>query len=261
MRFFSLRSLAAWLAAGTMLGGVSAAAAEPAILRLRADSWMPYNGDPGAPTPGYVVEVARTIFGAHGITVDYQTMPWADALKAAGNGEIEGVIGANEIEAKGLVLPAEPIGLPRIGLFTLKQNPWQFVNVQALRQVKLGVIEGYSYWDVLDDHIKKRTGPEVVWLKGDAPLRDGIAKLDAGEINVMAETMAVWVWTVKSLGRSPADYRMAYLHQAEPIFLGFAVKGEQGRRYAQWWDEGLRELRTSGKLTAILSKYGLVDWK
>ncbi|MCX6956780.1 MAG: transporter substrate-binding domain-containing protein [Verrucomicrobia bacterium] len=230
-------------------------------LRVRADQWMPYNGDPAKPTPGYVVELARKIFGAQGITVDYQTMPWAEALKAAGAGEIEAVIGANPTEAKGLVLPDEAIGLPRIGLFVRKANPWKFSNVQLLREVRLGVIDGYSYWDSLDEYAKKHTGPEVVWFKGETPLKDALAKLDGAEIDVMAETLAVWVWTVKESGRSPADYRMAYLHQAEPIYLAFAAQGEAGRKYAKIWDAGIKELRKNGTLAAILEKYSVSDWK
>ncbi len=65
-------------------------------LRLRADSWMPYNGDAGAALPGYTVELARAIFEPRGITVDYQTMTWGDALKAAAAGQIEAVVGANK---------------------------------------------------------------------------------------------------------------------------------------------------------------------
>lgn len=240
---------------------VSGAAWAGETVRLRADQWMPYNGDPAKPTPGYVVELARKIFEAQGIAVDYQTMPWTDALKAAGAGEIDGVIGANPTEAKGLLLPDEPIGLPRIGLFVKKASTWKFSNVALLREVKLGVIEGYSYWDSLDEYVKKRTGPEVVWFKGDTPLKEGIEKLDAGAIDVMAETLAVWVWNVKENGRSPADYRMAHIHQAEAIYLAFTAKGNAGEKYAKIWDTGLKELRKNGTLAAILEKYSLSDWK
>jgi polar amino acid transport system substrate-binding protein len=261
MTLFRPLRVRAALACALLLTLAGSAWAQPRTVRLRADQWMPYNGDPAAATPGYVVELARLIFGPRGIQVDYQTMPWTDALKAAGAGEIEGVIGANPPEAKGLVLPAEPIGLPRVGLFTKKSNKWHFSNVPALREVKLGAIEGYSYWDSLDDYIKKQTGSEVVRFKGETPLRDGIAKLDAGELDVMAETMAVWVWTVKDMGRSMSDYRVAYVHPAEPIFVAFATQNENGRKLAEIWDEGLRTLRANGKLAKLLEKYGVLDWK
>ena len=126
------------------LAGVSPAWAESETIRVRADQWMPFNGDPADDRPGYVVEMARAIFGRHGITVDYQTMPWSDALKAAAAGEIEAVIGANPKEAAELLLPTEPIGEPRVGLFVKKGNAWQFTSVPSLRTVKIGAIERCS---------------------------------------------------------------------------------------------------------------------
>jgi polar amino acid transport system substrate-binding protein len=249
------------VAFATLLIVLQAATAAPETIRLRADQWMPYNGDPKAGLPGYVVEVAKMIFEPKGITIDYQTMPWSDALKAAAAGEIEGVIGANPTEAQGLLLPSEPMGQPRVGLFAKKTNPWKFANVPALREIRLGAIDGYSYWESLDAYLKKQTGPEVVVFKGEAPLKDGIAKLDAGGIDVMVETVAVWVWTVKELGRSPGDYKIAYMHQAEAIFVAFAPKGDAGKRYAAIWDAGVQELRKNGKMAAVLEKYSVVDWK
>ena len=38
---------------------------------LRADSWYPYNGDPKAENPGYMVEVARLAFAKAGYQLDY----------------------------------------------------------------------------------------------------------------------------------------------------------------------------------------------
>jgi hypothetical protein len=45
----------------------------------------------------------------------------------------------------------------------------------------------------------------------------------------MAEALAVFIWTVRSEGGSPADYRVAYLQAGEPIYMGFA-KNDAGKR-------------------------------
>ena len=91
-------------------------ASDANVLRIRADSWMPFNGDPASEKPGYVVEVLREIFGPLGIKVDYQIMPWASALKAAEAGEIDGVIGANKKEAVNLVTGTESIAEPKVSI-------------------------------------------------------------------------------------------------------------------------------------------------
>lgn len=230
-------------------------------LRLRADSWMPYNGAPADPLPGYAIEIARTIYQAHGITLDYQTMPWGDALKAAAAGEIEAVVGANKEEADGLVLPAHSIGLPRIALIVARENPWRYENVSSLRRIRLGVVLDYKYWPLLDDYIAKSQEPQVRKFSGDQPLDEALSALLAGQIDVIAETSSVFAWAIQN-GRRPATaFRIVYLHEGDPVYFAFTAKSAVGRHYAKLFDDGLRDMRQNGELANILRRYGLSDWE
>lgn len=240
---------------------VESAAGAAETMRLRADVWMPYNGEPAAAQPGYAIEVARTILARHDIVLDYQTMPWGDARKAAAAGEIEAIVGANREEAEGLVIPQECIGLPRVGLFVLKNNSWRYENVGALRSIRLGVIADYSYWPAFDSYIARQKPPQVLVHSGDQPLVDAIAALDTGKLDVLAETSSVFAWTAKQAGYNPNNFRLAYLHEGEAVFFCFTPRGDIGARYAQIFDEGIREMRRSGELLQILSRYGLGDWQ
>jgi polar amino acid transport system substrate-binding protein len=238
----------------------AAARAEELTLRIRADGWMPFNGDPAGSRPGYVVELARLIFEPAGVKIDYQLMPWTEALAAARKGDIEAVIGANPAEAEGLFLPNESAGMPRIALFVKKENSWRYDSVHSLNSVRLGIIEGYSYWETFDAYVKNHRSEKVVVFEGEAPLIDGISQLREGKIDVMAETLAVFIWTVRSQGGLPADYRVAYLQAGERIYMAFA-KNDVGRRCAEIFDAGLGRLRKSGELAAVLKRYGLSDWE
>jgi polar amino acid transport system substrate-binding protein len=126
--------------------------------------------------------------------------------------------------------------------------------------VRLGVITGYSYWDTLDEFLKSSRAGKAVFFGGETPLDDGIAQLKNGKIDVMAETLAVFIWTVRSKGGSPTDYRVAYLQAGEPIYMAFS-KTDEGIRYAKIFDGGLVRLRKSGELANVLKKYGLSDWE
>jgi polar amino acid transport system substrate-binding protein len=247
----SLCALALWLAP---------AGAEESVLRIRADAWMPFNGEPSADRPGYVVELAKMIFEPAGVKVDYQLMPWKDALASARKGTVDAVIGANPTEAEGLLLPKQSAGMPRVGLFVKKESPWKYENLQSLNSVRLGVITGYSYWESFDAYLKSNRSEKVVFFGGETPLTDGISQLKNGKIDVMAETLAVFIWTVRSEGGSPADYRVAYLQAGEAIYMAFA-KTAAGEKYAGIFDEGLARLRKSGELAAVLKRYGLMDWE
>jgi len=252
-RFYCCTILIALCAAAT-------AARSAETLRLRADTWMPYNGDPKSETPGYVVELLKVIFEPAGVTVDYQNMPWADALKAANNCEIDGVIGASRVEAAKMVIPQENIAVTKIGLFVLKGNPWRYQNMESFEKVHLGAIDAYDYWETLDAYIQKHTAPQVTVFKGDTPLKDGIAKLRAGEIDIMPEALPVFTWELKSEGLSISNFHIAYIHEGDDAFVAFAPN-DDGKKHAAFFDEGIRRLRANGQLVKILAKYGLEDWK
>lgn len=229
--------------------------AEEVPLRIRADSWMPFNGDPAAKQPGYVVEFLREVFEPQGIKVDYQVMPWAAAVKAAEAGEIDGIIGANKKEAENLVTGSVEIAEPQFALFARKDNPWKYDSLRSLQGVRLGAIEGYSYWSSLDGYIKKSSAPALKLYTGENPLAEAMTDMVDGKIDVMAESVLVFIWTTKSTGRKFSDFRIAYSETAEPLYVAFA-KNELGRKYARMFDVGLRKLKDSGRFDAILSGYG-----
>lgn len=231
-------------------------AAVPEVLRIRADSWMPFNGDPAGEKPGYVVELLREIFEPLGIRIDYQIMPWAGAVKAAEAAEIEGIIGANKKEAVNLVTGGESISEPKFALFTRATSSWKYESLRSLHEMKIGAIEGYTYWDGLDDYLKKAQPPAVKLYSGDTPLIDAVADLSSGKTDVLVESVVVFYWAAKSMGRSATDFRMAYSQQSEPLYVAFAATA-QGRKYARLFDQGIRELKKNDRFEAILGKYGL----
>lgn len=242
----------------TLCFALAANAAE--TIRLRADLWMPFNGDPAGEKPGYAIEIARKIFIPQGIKIDYQIMPWGDALKAVQDGDIEGVVCASRVEAARLVIPTESIGESRVGIFVLKTSLWKFENFDSLAKIRLGVQLDYKYWDALDAYIAKNHEPRVIRIGGDSPIDAALAKLKAGEIDAVPETKAVFAWAVSDAGYNASDFQAAYLHESQVLFIAFA-KGDRGARYARLFDTGLKTLRQNGELQKILARYGLTDWQ
>lgn len=230
------------------------------VVRLRADSWMPYNGDPEGAKPGFVVEFAREIFEKRGIKVEYANLPWEDTLAAARAGEIDGAICANKEEGAGLVLPTEAVGAPKMVMMTRKDSAWKYESIRSLKDARLGVIAEYSYWEALDGYIARGDSTKVYQASGDAPLDDLFAKLDAGEIDVLIDSEAVLVWKLREAGKTRDDYRAVYRHIPDPVYLAFAPT-EQGRKLAMMFDAGMKELVASGRAGDIAASYGLRDWR
>lgn len=229
-------------------------------VRLRADYWMPMNGEPDGEKPGYVIEMARAIFEPQGIKVDYQKLAWDETLKACRAGEIEGAIGASRVEGEGMVLPTHPIGRSRIALWVRKDQAWSYSNTKSLEAVRIGAIQSYSYWPEFDEFIANSGSSKLKIYTGDSPLPEAIRELKEGAIVAMPETMTVFIWNVRELGYATNDFRMAYVHEGDDFFVAFAPS-ETGRRYAKLFDEGIAQLRKSGEFARILQRYGLSDWQ
>lgn len=241
------------------VGQASNLSAEDKVLHIAADSWMPYNGDPEAKKPGYVVEMVRSIFEKQGYKVAYSTMPYTEALAAVREGKLDAVIGPDEVEAKDLRMPAEPMCEPKICLLTRASNKWNYDNINSLKSQKLGATEGYSYWPALDGYIKANPN-KVLLASGDSPIDELFAKLESGEIDILVETEPVLLWHLREHKLDRNQFRAVLRQDSTPCYVAFAPT-ESGRVQADIFDKGVRELRGSGALAALLKSYGLNDWK
>jgi polar amino acid transport system substrate-binding protein len=221
---------------------------------------MPFNGDPAAAQPGYVVELLREVFSEAGVEVDYQIMPWSEAVSAAERGEIDAVIGANEKEAARLLTGNVPIAEPKFALFTNKDSTWNYANARSLQEVQLGVIAGYSYWASLDGYVAKAAPNTLKVYSSNEPLREAMADLVAGRIDALPESVLVFHWAARAAGKKFTDFRMVYSEAAAPLYVAFA-KNDTGRKFARMFDEGLRRLQANGRFQAILDSYGFAKNK
>jgi len=70
----------------------------------------------------------------------------------------------------------------------------------------------------------------------------------------------VFAWAIKGMGLSPTDFHIVHTHQNEPIYMAFSST-PAGVKYAKLFDEGLKQMRSSGALAKLLKGYGMNDWR
>ena len=165
------------------LAVLSPMAAMADTITLKADYYMPYNGD-GKTETGYALDIAKAIFESKGHKIAFVMTPWDRAVAEARNGKCNGVIGASTSDTPDFVFPAEEQG-ESVMLFCVKGgSPWRFTGVESLKTVKLGIIKDYTYVPAIDDYIKAfPTG--VVVATGDNALQVNLAKLAEGELVII----------------------------------------------------------------------------
>ena len=244
-----------------LLGLCSPLAAD--TIEVRADNWMPYNGDPAAERPGYVVELLRAAFPND--TIHYTTCPWAQACAELAEGKIDAIIGAGPTDSPGAVLPELTIGSMRSVFYIKKGTAWRFKGIESLKSIRLAAAAGYAYDDggVLDTYLKQGTAPAVQFGIGDAPLESSIAKLRKGEVEAVVEDSSVMLWTLKQMqvpiGEVHSGGTLA--KEGTPLYVAFTAKKAVSTARAEQVTATVRKLRESGELPKLLALYDLDDWK
>lgn len=248
-----MRTFVLWLV-------MSAAAIGAESIRLRADAWMPYNGDPKDAKPGFSLDITRAALEPHGITLDYQIMPWARAIKELEAGNIDAVIGSFGDELAGMFVPSESVGQATTDVIVLADSTWKFAGVPSLDAVKVGFPRGYTYAEDIDKYLAANAKKNVMEVGGDGPLVQARALLERKRIDAFIEGEQVFMWGLSQ--EQKAQYKVGgTVVPAKDIFVAFSPKAAQGKRWAELLGKGIADLRSSGKLKAILAAYGMSDWK
>jgi polar amino acid transport system substrate-binding protein len=241
----------------------SVASAESLV--LRADTWCPFNCNPKAPQAGYMIDIVREIFKKKGIVIDYQIMNWEQAKKATLAGSIQGVVGASRGDGD-FLFPTHPMGKYRNYLFYSPQNGKKKNNkldtLGALEGAKIGIASGYAYGVEADKFIAKR--PDLfVTVSGEDPLTKLIQMMEEGKINALYECPQVFLYKLKTLKKNYEDFRrgLSFDQSEDELFVAFSKKDPKTKKYADILDQGLVELRQSGRLMRLLDNYALTDWE
>lgn len=245
-----------------MLAGVPGALpARAETITLRADAWCPYNCAPGSARPGYVVEIAREVFAARGIEVDYALMPWARALESVRQGKISGVIGATRQEGEDLVFGEEAVGFSSDALAARRGYGFTYRGAESLDGHRLAAVRDYSYEPEIDAYIAAHAeaGEAVSLASGEDVTVQNLRKLLANRVDLVLEDRNVLDYTLAAEGLTGLAESQA-ISAPEVIHIAFPPADPKAADHAAVLDAGLREMRRSGRLAEILSRYGLTDW-
>lgn len=236
--------------------------ASAATITVRADPWMPYDGDAKSGELGYMIEVAKEIFAAEGHEIDYKNMPWTRCLDAVKKGTYDAVVGADESEAGGFVFPSESFGVNQNGFFVKKGSSWKYTGIDSVKQIRLGIIDGYGYDTKLDNYFEETGKSKKIFVaNGDDALSKLIKMLKTGRIDVVIENVNVMKHTLQEQQLSNVIVNVGLSEELTDLYMPFSPAKESSKEYARIFDEGIVKLRNSGKLQEIMSRYGLKDWK
>ena len=255
-----MKRITSFLAVCLAMTLLTAGFATAETITVRSDVWPPYTDEPGS-NPGFMTEVAEAIFTAKGYQIDYQLMPWTRCIDAVQKGTYDAVLGTDPSESPDFVYPAEALGLNQNGFYVKKGSSWKYTGGDSFKQIRIGVIDGYGYFPELDSYIETYKGNKLFMATGDDALPKLLKMLKAGRLDAIIENISVMAVTLPAEKLSGEIISAGDVELKDEIFMAFSPAKDSSKKYSQIFDEGISELRKSGKLQEILSRYGVEDWK
>lgn len=233
---------------------------------ILSDEWYPINGDPTASKPGYMIEIARTILAKHDHALDYRIAPWKRSILEVRQGNADCIIGAYKTDAPDFVFPDNAWGKATFNFYTKSDSTWTYRGLSKLYEIRIGVIEGYSYSTELDQHIaENRQAPAIQVTSGDNALEQNIRKLFANRLDAIVSFKPVVMeklTQLKSDGKlsQTSGLRLAgTLEAPQLLYIACSPNKASSKYYTRIFSQGIVDLRQSGELQKILSKYGIED--
>lgn len=237
-------------------------------ITLVADGWCPYNCEPNADRPGYMVEIAKKAFEKHGITVEYSNLPWARAIEDARQNKYTGIIGAYHGDAPDFIFPSVPQGRSVFSFYVNKEDSWTYNGVESLANRSLGAINDYSYSEQLDAYIEahKADHARVQILSGDNAIDNNVKKLVLKRVDTIIEDRQAMTYFL-----SPPEYESVrdsikeagVLPNVENgngiMFIAFSPSNPNSKHYAEILSAETAEMSKNGTLKKILSRYGIEE--
>ncbi|HYX32389.1 MAG TPA: ABC transporter substrate-binding protein [Oligoflexus sp.] len=260
-------------------------AAEPrGVVKLQADVWCPFNCEEASKNPGYMVEVAKIAFDSIGMDVEYKNISWNKAIDRGRKGIINGIIGSAKNDAPDFTFPTVPIGRTKNCFYTLPDSTWHFTDVESLKKVRIGAIEGYTYGELFEKYVsdyfkekEKQKGTMQLAAKkskndldvnsaiqtvpGDGSLALNIKKIKAKRLEAFVEDDSVVKNHLYSEKLPENTYRNAGCLKSDEIFVAFGPTDPKGKEYAKLIGDTVVTMRKDGRLKKILEKYGINDWE
>lgn len=228
-------------------------------LVIAADIWCPVNCAADSERPGIFIELARDIFAEAGIEVRYEMRNWARVLQEVRRGEINAAVGAGVGDAPDFLFTETPVAMSRNCFYTLPDSTWRYDGLASLADVRLGVINDYSYGVEINAYVAEHRGhvDRVQVAAGDKALDINLSKLGHRRLDAMIENSWVVQARLADLGRS-GELREAGCREPDvPIYLAFSPALKDSPRHVALFEQGLLRYRANGRLQALLKAYGV----
>ncbi len=198
---------------------------------------------------GAYLEAIRTAFELSGVKLKHKNMPFARATNKVQNKKIDGIVAEYVISDKDYLYPKWHIDIDVIvAVFKKSRFPnWQ--GKTTMKNKNVGWIRGYGF----ESDLKVKTN----WSEKDA-LESLARMLNIDRLDFVLDYVAFMNSLKQVKDVNLDDYRMESVF-SKHAYVAFS-NTERSAKLIQLLDQGMEQLKQSGKLKAIYQKWGYDDY-
>lgn len=240
-----------------LLGGVLLCTLAPNLkadepdpgVRLTNGHWPPYMENT-PPHFGVISRIVTLAFAKHDTPVTYGFFPWSRARMLAARGVWDGSVAWTcRPEMLKQFHFSDPIVAHNYVLFHRTSTDFDWDNVKDLESYRIGLTQDYNYGEEFEEAVAAGTISADVTTSDQANLR----KLAAGRIDLFPMEPAVGMGMLKKLNLSDKITFHTTPLQSDYLYLILSRRVPDSERYLEAFNEGLNELRESGRLEELIT--------
>lgn len=227
------------------------------------DPWEPYVSAPESENKGYVIDILELVFDKYGHSIDLNIAPYARALRLLYSGKADLVPGVylEDIEPGKVVLASEEIGVSINMFFTVTSSDWRYQNPSSLNSQVLGLVFEYAFPEI-EEYVNTNKGTNrIQYAYGVDALQINLKNLIKGRLSVILDDHLVVKALARKLNLSEKIIPAGIPGKENKLLAAFSVQNFKSLHFSQLLSQGIKDIRKTGELDAILKKYDMKDWK
>lgn len=228
---------------------------------LVADDWCPQHCEFDKKRKGYIVDIVGQALAEEGVPYTIVYRPWIRALRLTELGTYDGLLTPTADGYPQFQFHREAVGYQQYCFYVNADSGWRFSAPKDLLGKRIAYLKE-SGFGKLESYIAANKG--AIGVEEFASNQDFMRRifnfLAARRADAVIMTTDVYDMAVRS-GAQANRFKRAGCLANEKLVVGLSKADHQrARLIGEKLDSGIRKLRQSGRLKAILDEYGIAMW-
>lgn len=229
-------------------------AASAAPLMLYTINYPPFQYQEGSEVKGMVPEIVKEAFRRSERDVTIAVIPWPRVLRAAKDGEMDGLFTVFKTPEREQYLDycRESLIDQRIVLFVKKDSPIAIEeNPATLPNLRLGLVNQISYGPIFDQQVKAGKYQKIEMSNN---FEEAVKKFGAARFDVLVASEYVGIFYLQRQGLLSQVKQLPQIIETVPSYLAFS-KARKQKSACKEFDKTLREMKQDGSYQAIIDSH------